>query len=1476
MTQASAPPRGPGAAPGNGGGNGESGTAGDASLSTARPGDARDAMGMSRTRTPPLAPAPGAAPAPGPEAGRRNAAQEAEAAAHATDGAAPPQSQSQSQGQGQGQGEVVKEDLDIYDSMRKIVRERDQRARAEDPEAWERAQPQRIAGLDVAELLREVDDAVSHISRVDAALAARMEALEARRVRHIQARRQYILDNIAALDRPEGSAPRQTVEDPQTGLVWDRDVLLRRNSHDSDFQKAYDDEHAAIEKDNAELERDRRVLATQTQVLNERVSNDAVKARTEERLQKQKRAREQRDYEKGLELKQPGAALRHRALQQQLEQEERDLMQRYPGGPASSPEAAAAWQDLLSESQKRFQALRESVDETHNQNRVKALKATEAIRQRLQKEMDTKGGMRALFDGKAWSRALDSPEQTHQRRNDNQRRRQVIIAEEMRKHGLDPDNASHQDVMEDAKKLDWSTVIVPRDDGGGAEYFFKSLIQTLTTGKDSSAEAARVLSDGRIIIHPALVMSTKLYTSAVQKADATDEAKAIAMQSLPQLQVLQGAELVDALRNTPKITPGESFDTFEKRRGADPQHGAWFQGLSDGEKVVEYFKEQQNRGDFINTVDYIGTHLMAGVGRLGVMALGVSALFYNNTPFVGRFLSEVAAYGSDFVESMTTTTDMETGAGGGLRLAGLALSQGPLVALTALAGPWGGVIIAGTSGAGGQYAKGYAEARRKGKTHEEAFREQALPAMATGLFSAILARVGNASKLRTPQSRDLALSGAREFLFKAKGFLKDSGKEFFIEDLPTEIVGTISSALADGRDPAEALAAMLKKSPDMAALILALGAAGSATRSRAGQATRERAQQSLDAATRLILRGSPVRRMPAAPSLSPPPSSAAIPAQPPVPVTVPGVRASIQPPPVQGGRPSAASTASPGSGPGKQPPAIVNNGQAPSASPSVQPPQTAAVPAGNVKPETTTEKGNGQAPMPESGSGPAHPPPTSPSGQPSQTTANNSQPRQTPPTGRPSGPPLSVESSRRLIDNVMARPEHARQHHAVQADVAQAQAVVAAAEGRAAQDKARSRPRPSPDQPPAHGGRTHPGDTNASGRTSIHADANAQAGINTDARRNLNADANTNPPTATNPDGGASTAPSGGSAARGHINAPTPTPGQPQQPSPHSTPGTGLGHPPPTTVNSGQPPSTSPSGQPSQTTANNSQPRQTPPTGRPSGPPRSVESSRRLIANLMARPEHARQHPTVQADLAQARAVVAGADGRHHGFKERLPTERSSRYQKGAQQQTRGLTERAAENRMLRDSRPPRRHAPSTNMEVQAWGAHGEAIRKALFLADHAHDDGTLPRLILNAKDVPSNADGVYRHPSHPYPGRIGVRPECAYPVFTTLHEIGHHVRLALDPREVAVIAGIARETKGAQICKREGMDVEYWLSDSELFSRVYAQWVAERVNLVNDEALQELHAIKDSADHWQQFEGNEWTKIANQMTVMMKKKGRL
>lgn len=131
---------------------------------------------------------------------------------------------------------------------------------------------------------------------------------------------------------------------------------------------------------------------------------------------------------------------------------------------------------------------------------------------------------------------------------------------------------------------------------------------------------------------------------------------------------------------------------------------------------------------------------------------------------------------------------------------------------------------------------------------------------------------------------------------------------------------------------------------------------------------------------------------------------------------------------------------------------------------------------------------------------------------------------------------------------------------------------------------------------------------------------------------------------------------------------------------------------------------------------------------------------------------------------------------------------------------------------------------------------------------------------------------GAYRWAQGKIWAQIGVSRATAYPLMTTVHEIGHHIRLHLDPEEVAKVTAVARLSEAAALCARIGMNTGYWLSDSELFSRVYAQWVAQKG--IDTEISGELKSILSGADRWQQFNEHDWQRIQKVMDALMTKKG--
>lgn len=173
--------------------------------------------------------------------------------------------------------------------------------------------------------------------------------------------------------------------------------------------------------------------------------------------------------------------------------------------------------------------------------------------------------------------------------------------------------------------------------------------------------------------------------------------------------------------------------------------------------------------------------------------------------------------------------------------------------------------------------------------------------------------------------------------------------------------------------------------------------------------------------------------------------------------------------------------------------------------------------------------------------------------------------------------------------------------------------------------------------------------------------------------------------------------------------------------------------------------------------------------------------------------------------------------------------------------------------------------------------SHSETMRQAMLLADHAHDAvGMKPVKLTTTTTVGKDGrrtDGVYRHAQHPFDAEIGVSRDSPYPILTGLHEFGHHVKIHLDPKDVAAIAEAARQTPEALLIKETNHDPDYWLNNNELFSRAYSQWVIEQSNHPEARAAKdELQKIQTSAHYNEQFSGPAWQVVKNKINMAMKK----
>jgi SPP1 gp7 family putative phage head morphogenesis protein len=138
-------------------------------------------------------------------------------------------------------------------------------------------------------------------------------------------------------------------------------------------------------------------------------------------------------------------------------------------------------------------------------------------------------------------------------------------------------------------------------------------------------------------------------------------------------------------------------------------------------------------------------------------------------------------------------------------------------------------------------------------------------------------------------------------------------------------------------------------------------------------------------------------------------------------------------------------------------------------------------------------------------------------------------------------------------------------------------------------------------------------------------------------------------------------------------------------------------------------------------------------------------------------------------------------------------------------------------------------------------GKAARMLQDSMAVIDQVHDDGELPRIILDDK-AGRGANGVFIHTRGGEPLRIGIRANSPHPELTFAHEVGHFIdhqvlgirgAFASDQHPTlqawfdAVSKSDAYKNLGESGLKKQHR--EYYLSRRELWARSYAQYIAEK-----------------------------------------------
>ncbi len=198
---------------------------------------------------------------------------------------------------------------------------------------------------------------------------------------------------------------------------------------------------------------------------------------------------------------------------------------------------------------------------------------------------------------------------------------------------------------------------------------------------------------------------------------------------------------------------------------------------------------------------------------------------------------------------------------------------------------------------------------------------------------------------------------------------------------------------------------------------------------------------------------------------------------------------------------------------------------------------------------------------------------------------------------------------------------------------------------------------------------------------------------------------------------------------------------------------------------------------------------------------------------------------------------------------------------------------RQKENEYLRDNADASSTRPSKQIFTGSLDAQDLAMQKAALLTDSVHD-GLGMRPVLMGRNVSSwKHAGEYHPASHVQPAQINVSPDTGTPLLTSLHELGNHVDVHLDPTDVAAVVKAAEESGSAGYI-RDHIDKnkDYHLSRDELWARAYAQYIALKRG--DPEVLAELNnVLNNPKQSWKQWDKSDWIPIEEAITKALKRR---
>ena len=296
------------------------------------------------------------------------------------------------------------------------------------------------------------------------------------------------------------------------------------------------------------------------------------------------------------------------------------------------------------------------------------------------------------------------------------------LPELQKKYGLTPEKS--MELLDDYRKTnDWN-------DGG---------ITPFSDSKVKTADQARTLSDGRVVVNPALWVSPEAYEAAVNASDAPKEGKEQALALLPELRKQASESLIATLSTQPDIK--EWIDSLP--------------GTTAEEKAIA-IQENENSSPVWSKIINRFQGGGAGIAR---DAFGVAALITGNqwvTDQMRNWSDRAGAWESlagtaktgDVVDFATkipaATLSVLPAMAGGIGASAVGQAAGLTGRALQTAGVAGSALAAGTQSAAGTYDSAYQTYLKEGLSPDEARAKSIAPAIYSGALTAALTYGGGA------------------------------------------------------------------------------------------------------------------------------------------------------------------------------------------------------------------------------------------------------------------------------------------------------------------------------------------------------------------------------------------------------------------------------------------------------------------------------------------------------------------------------------------------------------------------------------------------------------------------------------------------------------------------------------------------------------------------------------------------------------